>query len=536
MATATAELAATERAASRARAVTQGESIESDVPTIETAAYARSVPRWQLVRDVYDGTEAIRAGGTTYLPAFKGETDALYEARKTISSVFNPFARTIDATTGVVCDPEPVLSDGMPKVLVDMWENVDGAGMHGAVFLRHLVTAAMIDGYAGILTEYPRPKDIDLARPGVSAAAAIAVETGSEFDASDIKALGLRPYFILVKADEVRTVYSTVNGKRTLTMLIRKTNTSEKKGRFGIKTTTRYDVYELIEDGTVTHERWTVDTAGGTPTLELPAARMRNLTGIPWSPLALGKKKAENEYRPTLLDLAYLTLTHHRIATGILSLEENAFVPTKWRVGAPKDPKTGKYPELVLGHANVIEIPLPPAGVTMPNPPVGHLSPPVDVLDPAMKSLENCKAEAGAMGAAFLTPQPVQETATAARMDATAEKSNISLVSRDSKDCVESAFSWAGQYVKETAGSVALNTDFVGQGIDAAFVERVAKAYVDGAVTIEEYRYALVTGKLPEDFKADDTKDLLAEQAAKEAERVNAAADATAIADARAQS
>jgi hypothetical protein len=483
------------------------ESLESDVPSIDTAARQRSVPRWKKCRDVYQGSEAIREGRETYLPRFRGESDALYNARRTIAGLFNGYARTVLASVGLLVEPEPVLDKDMPDLLKQMWENVDGAGMHGAVFARHLSTAAMVDGFAGILTEYPRADDPRIDRSKASLAATIALATGEELDAADVEALGLRPYFILLKADEVLPIYDTVNGKRTLVMLIRKEVSTERKGRFGLKTVTRYRVYELQPDGSVVYERWSANEGTERAQRIEGPTPLRNLTGIPWSPLAAGEKLAENEYKPTLLDLADLTLTHHRIATGILSLEETACVPTLVRVGCPPDAQ-GNYPDIVTGPGNVIEVPAT-QGVSQP---VYYVSPPVEVLDPAMKSLENCKSEMGATGATFLAPEPkAQETATAHKMDAAAERATIGTVSRGLKDALESAFGFAGQYVKQRAGSVTVNKDFIGEGIDPVLVASMTAAYQAGGLSLQEYRHFLQTGQLPETFDPETIKDILAQ-------------------------
>ncbi len=527
---ATGEMIATELEASRTPTTAIAEELESSVPTIETAAHQRTAVRLERNRDVYDGTEAIQAK-PKYLPQFEGELDADYHARRTISAVFNGFARTVDAVEGLVCEPEPVLAKDMDPTLIAMAENVDGKGTHLAVFTRRLVRAATVDGFAAILTEMPRVTEKDLRKPGVSLAARVALAEGRDFDTSDAKALELRPYFILVKVDECLPVYETVNGKSTLVMLIRRYTKTERKQRFGRTSTLIHDVYELTSDGTVTFERW-ADLDGKRELKEGPTV-MRNLKAIPWSPLALGKQKGEHEYKPTLDDLAFLTLTHHRIATGILSLEENAFVPTPWRVGAPKD-KHGNYPKLVRGMGNVNEIPMPPEGVTLPNPPLGHTSPPVEVLDPAKWSLGNCKAEMGAMGAAFLTPQPVQETATAHRMDATAERANVSVISRDTKDCIESAFGFAGQYINKPAGSITMNNDFVGAGVNQQILAVLVTNYQSDRpiVTLEDVRHYLKTGQLPEGFDPDDTLGLLALTAQNAQDKANARRDALAAIDA----
>lgn len=512
--TAVGELTLTEAAAITASTVsTAPDVVESDVPTIETPAYQRSLPRWRKCRDVFQGTEAVRAGRETYLPRFAGETATLYDARRTIAALFNGYARTVLATVGLLVEPEPVLGQDMPQVLRDMWENVDGAGTHGAVLSRSLVTAAMVDGFAGLFTEYPRPNDLRIDRSKASLAATIAIETGADLDAADVEALGLRPYFIVMKADEVLPVYETVNGRRTLVLFIRKESATERKGRFGLTTVTRYRVYELRrqENGSpaVFYERWSVASSAGTagtPIKDEGPTLMKNLSGIPWSPLIAGERIGENEIKPTLLDLADLNLTHHRIATGILSLEEQACVPTPVRIGAAPDDQ-GKYPDLVTGPSNTIEAPVID-GVPQP---VYYLSPPVDVLDPAMKSLEVCKREMATMGATFLAPDaPAQKTATESRIDAGGERATVGSVSRAFKDCLESAFGFAGQYAQKPAGSVTVNTDFVGEGIDPQLVAQMTAAFQAGGISLQEYRHFLQTGQLPETFKAEDIRDIIA--------------------------
>ncbi len=492
------------------------DSLDSTVPTIETPAYQRSLARWERCRDVYQGTEAIRAATTDYLPQYAGETEALYEARSTISALFNGYARTVAAAVGMLTEPEPVLGDDMPEQLVAMWENVNGDGMHGAVFTRRLAAAGMVDGYAGILTEYPRPDDPSIDRSRASSEAALRLETGGDLNAGDQAALGLRPYFILVRADEVLPIYETVNGRRTLVMLIWRHGVTVRRGRFGLETVARYNVYELV-NGAVWYERWTEASQGGTPVLDEGPTLMRGLSGIPWSPFAAGDELGEHEYKPTLLDLADMNLTHHRIATGRLSLIEQACVVTPVRVGCPPD-EEGNYPQLILGPSNTIEVPAT-AGVSTP---VYYLAPPVEALNPAREALQDCKAEMGAMGAAFLAPQLVQETAAAKRMDKSAEAASIGSVARALKDCLESAFAFAAQYIKQPAGSITTNSEFAGEGVSEGYLAVCVKAFQEGALTLEELRHVIQTGELPEGFDSADEAiltELAAQTAAKAAQK-----------------
>lgn len=498
--TAGGERSVTEAALARQSRViaTNSETTEGLTPKIETAAYQRSKPRWQKCRDLMIGSEAIRDGGELYLVAHPNEGVGRYDTRRVLAALFNGFARTVQASVGLLVSEEPTLADDMPLEIVKMAESVDGAGTHLTVFTAQLALAGMVDGFAGIITEYPRANDPRIDFSKASRAAQEAAKTGQPLDQADETALGLRPYFILVKADQVLLpLYEVVNGQKTLTMLILKETVTRRKGTYGIQSVVRYRVY-MRKGNEVTYELWTEGDDGQERRTEGPTL-LRNVDAIPWSPLPVGRKLGDAEYMPTLMDLAELNLEHHNVKTNILSLESLACVPTPVRIGAKPNAK-GEYPDMILGPGNTIEAPAT-QGVSTP---VYWLAPPVDVLATAMKSLENTKSEMGAMGAAFLAPQPVQETATAKRMDASAEVATIQTVSRALKDCLESAFGFAAQYIKKVGGSVTLNEDFVGEGIDSTYLSVLVTAYQNDVLTLQELRHVIQTGQLPEDFSSDD--------------------------------
>lgn len=439
------------------------------------------------------GSEAIRAGGTDYLPQYPNESDARYEIRKVIAGLFNGYKLTIQAAVGMLCMQEPVLGKDMPKPLAAMWENADGCGMHGRVFAQELITAGMVDGFAGIVTEFPRADDPSIDRSKASLAATIAIRDKKPLDAADEAALGLQPYFILYKADAVlMQLYETVNGKRTLVLLVLREFVQERAGRFGLKNLTRYRVYRL-EGKLVEYERWTAQ-ADGEPARDEGPSVMQNLAAIPWSPFAAGSKLEPGEYLPTLIDLADLNIEHHNIKTDMLSLQSRACVPTLVRVGAQANSE-GEYPPIELGPSDSIEAPAT-EGVSLP---IYWLSPPIDVLDPTRKSLENNKAEMGAMGASFLTPEPrTQETATAHTLDSTAQKASISTVGQAAQDCLESAFGFAGQYIQQPAGSVTINQEFDTTTMDPALLTAWVSAVQGGKVPVRVFLAAMQKGKLIE--------------------------------------
>lgn len=489
------ELSVTTTALASSSAMPTVEDVTSDTPNVQTAAYQRTLLRIRKTRDLMAGLEAIRAGGTLYLAQHPSESLARYEVRRVIAGLFNAFARTVQASVGIIFQQEPALGEDMPLRLVDMAENVDGLGTHLAVFARNLTTAAVVDGFAGIITEYPRANDPRIDRSKASLAATVALDTGAPLDAADEAALGLMPYFLLIKADAaLLPIYETVNGKRTLVLLAIREIASERKGLFGLANVVRYRVYRLT-NGVVTYERWT--EANGFPVRDEGPTVMRNLTGIPWSPLPVGEEVGPNEYMPRFIDLADLCIEHHNIKTNLLSLISLGCVPTQVRIGCPPN-ADGTYPAMILGPAAVIDAPAIPG---VPQPIYWH-SPPMDAVAPAQASLENCKAEIGAMGASFLTPQPAaQETAAAKRMDKSAETADVSSLSRAVKDCLESAFGFAGQYIKQDAGSVSLGQELTGEGVNPQIAAVIWAAVAADKMPIEGFISYITTGVLPDDIQ-----------------------------------
>lgn len=476
-------------------------------PSVPHPAYERMRPRWEKCRALMAGTEAIRAGEDTYLPRLEAETQDSYDVRLNIAALFPGFSRVVKAAVGMLLQQEPVLGEDMPKPLVDLWENVDAAGTHGAVFARELVQNAMIDGFDGIFVDYSR------------------VDNPAKIDSDAEKRLGLRPYWILFKVDDViKPIYQTVNGVRTLVLLILREVVDEIVPPFGLKTVTRYRIYTNTK-GVVQHQLWTVPDGGGKPTITEQPAAMQKMTRIPWSPLRAGEKISEVETKPPLLDLADLNIEHHQTKTNMLNLELLACVPTQVRIGAEKDPETGEYPPIVLGPRSTIEAPKL-EGVAQP---VYWHAPPTDVLEPVRNTLNATEAAMGAAGMAFLTPETrAAETAEAKRIDASAQSATLSTVGRALQDCLELAFDFTAEYLGIEAGSVTINRDFENQVLDSstmlAYVQAVRDAGLPIRILLEAWQQG---GRLPEGTDIEELEqEMLANMAAEEdRKRLESAAD-----------
>ena len=77
-----------------------------DTPSLE---YEAALPRWQRCRDCFEGSDAIKARATDYLPALEGHqgSSEKYDAYLTRAVFYNATARTVAGLLGSVFRATP---------------------------------------------------------------------------------------------------------------------------------------------------------------------------------------------------------------------------------------------------------------------------------------------------------------------------------------------------------------------------------------------------------------------------------------------
>ena len=489
---------ATAALSTTADATTTAQTSDTDNPAIPHPAYDRMKVRWRKCRALMDGTEAIREGGEDYLPRYAGESEDSYEVRKNLCALFNAFERTVFACAGLLFAKDPKIGDDMPPKLTAIAEDIDMGGTHLDVYAKQLAVDGLTDGFAGTLVDYPR------------------VDNPQTISEDDEARLNLRPFFVKYVADDIQKVlFRKVRGATVKSLVVLREVTEEQVGRFGVQSVVRYRVYRLTDTG-VTWELWREQQSGHQTTREVDPTPMRGVTRIPFSLFVAGRKVSDFEFRPPLENLADLNIEHHQVKTNIRHLESLAMVPTQVRIGAAPD-ADGNYPPIVLGPRSTIEA---PAVEGVPKPIYWH-SPDVTVLEPGSRSLQDIKADMGAVGVAFLSPDTRQaETAKAKQIDATAQNATLGSVSRSEQDHLEECFGFAAEFIsrpnqKVTAGSVELNREFEAAVADPQMIAALGALAANGKLSLETLwdlleRYSI----LPDGFdKEAEIKRLLTENA-----------------------
>jgi uncharacterized protein DUF4055 len=409
-----------------------------NLPSTPSKAAKLQAPALQIVRDLWGGTETVRAKGTIYLPKEVGEDPQNYESRLRRTVFFNAFRSAIEGLTGFVFRRDPQLGDDVPAAISDPeghWENIDNAGTHGDVFIRERLQDSLQTGHCAILVEFPNVQGAPLT---------LADEQGED---------PIRPYWVPIQKDQLvswRT--EVVQGKQILTQLVVKEVTTEPDGAFGEVERTRYRVF-LNDLGNVSFQLLEVTPTNAVNLID--SGTYPTQTEIPIAEIPSSGRKALFESDPPLIDLAYLNIAFYQRWSDQAESIHMTCVPSLALIGVDSasgdEQKTG---DVVIGPKSVLK--LPTGGDAK------YVSHDGRALDAVKVSLDDMRNDMGVLGLSMLAPQRrTAETAAAKRIDKSATDSKLGVTARALQDGVERALQFHANYLRlPDGGSVEINREF----------------------------------------------------------------------------
>ena len=469
-----------------------------DLPSEPSKCVKEQAPALALVRDCWAGTSQIRGAGPVYLPQAPGEDPVNYRARLARAVFTNIYRNTIEGLTGYIYREDPEFGDDVPPVTVEQWENIDNAGTHGDVFIRDLTVDAMVAGHAAILVDYP--------------------QTGGAQTRGDEQALGLRPYWVPIRKDNIVSWRTTQEAGHTLlSQLVIRECTYVPDGEFGEREQERYRVFyrdqgvvgfRLLE---VQKDRSVLEVGQGTyPTQEeIPVAEVRTSGSV-----------GLFESAPPFLDLAFLNIAHYQMWSDYATSIHKTCVPIWVESGVKVDPAN---PEpLILGPNTARRFTDPAASADYHS----HDGAALGAVKLALDDLKNDMAQLGL--AALQSSKRAAETATAKELDKSASDSALAVTARGVQDAVERALGFHARYLGlDDGGSIALNREYGEQVMDAATMTAWATLATQVGVPVRMVLEALQRGQqIPEDANLDALEtEMMANQVAMEAQKAQQQAD-----------
>jgi hypothetical protein len=444
---------------------------DKNSPAYHNGAHDAMEGAWDLMEHVCAGTIAVRQQGRVYLPMEPAEDVREYEQRLRRALFFNATERTLNALVGMVFRKEPKLSADVLPPVVALWENIDNAGTHGAVFAKEAFASAMKYGHGLIYVDMPPPLP-----PGSTLA--------------DERAVNRRPYWVFYEADQIiNWRYETVNGQSVLTLLVLEEETTEPDGEYGGSEVCRYRV---LRPGSWQIYREYKSISGKIEYL-LEAEGTTILPMIPVAPIYT-RRTGNLTSKPFLLDLALLNLTHYQKYSDYSTYLHIASRPVLWFRGRnqakalePIGPYTFFDVDQEGGHVAFAET----TGAA---------------LGAARTDLEDLKTQMAILGLSLLAgPSPQPTTATEQMISRVQSDSDLATAARSLKDALEQCFYLTALYLGlDSGGSIELESMSDGLFLQPADLQAYSAMVANGQLSLETMWAVLErAGRLPEDFDAE---------------------------------
>lgn len=486
-------------------------------PAFQPPAYSAMAPRWKVCRDVMGGTDVMRGDGTldVYFPKGDAETTSERLSRVLRTEFFPLFKETVKGMVGLVFRKDPVLGDDVPSQIVDLAENIDGAGTAFPVFARRVFGDGLVTGHAGILVDVPK------------------VSSTKPLTIAEENQLGLRPYWVHIKAEQIlnwRT--QTINGTVVLTLLVLAETVDVPMGAYGVVATIRYRVFKRDETtGAIKYEVWTLNSVSHEPELQADG-ELRNMTMIPFVAFYAGERIAPLQSIPPFIDLAYTNIAHMQVLSDhrtSLHAAGNPILVIKGRQGGTDyDPNAPKSTDPLGNPLYTTEGPAAGVGaaiITGPN--VGiEVDKDGDVayaehsgaaLGASRLEISDIENRAAAQGLSMLQRNTRQaQTAEAEKLQRTEKDASIASAARSLEDCLEIALAFTALFMAlPDGGTVDIDRNFESTTIDTPRVDSLLRALVANAISRETFWDLLIAGEaLPGTFDKQVEADRLDQAAA----------------------
>ncbi len=433
--------------------MTEEMKIQTPHPDAEAAASS-----WALMRDTYAGSDAVKAGGTRYLPRPNGMGLAAYGAYLMRGDFFPAVSRSVAGLVGSVVGKPPVVE--VPPAARPWLEDVDLADTPFQQFAADTLREALLVGRSALV--------VDVA--------------------------GDRPRLVRYKAEDVIS-WSTdrVEGVEVLTRVVFREEYLDPQ----FKKSCRYRELFLDEKGWATSREWTRASARelSDPTQEkyvpgesvVLTRRGEPLTFLPVTIFG-SQSIGPNVEAPPLEELAHAAVAYYQVATDLRHTLHWVGCPTVVVAGSPWSGADAKDDKLVLGPTVIWRL---SQGSTW-----GVVGLNATAVEPLRNYLLDKKREMAALGARFLDEQPaVAETATAALMRHSGEHATLRSVATVVEAALESSLAtalwWGGL---DGAVNVEFNKDFAAMRLTPAEALALLTSWQAGAISYTTYYHNLSRG------------------------------------------
>lgn len=457
--------------------------------SFKSKSYEAQRYAWEIVNDVFQGTDTIRARGKKYLPQEPGEKDDAYKNRLARAVFYNAYRRTVEALVGMVFRKNPQPGEDVPKQTLDHFENIDLMGTHLDVFAKEVFRTAVNDGHAFILVDMGKSVKAD--NPNATLA--------------DERSLGLRPYWVLINKSQVINWRTQImrNGEVRLTQVTICEKRIEADGDFGEIENT---YYRVLRPGSFV--LYKANSTGRTNSLDAVDQGETGLDQIPLIPVYTGKC-GYFESKPPLYDVAHLNLKYYRLDSDYDHILHVANVPILCAKGRDETQKKVK-----VGPNSLVDVDV--------NGDLFYVEHAGQAIGAARQAMQDLKQDMARLGLSLIAPKAeVQQTATEQILDRSEQDSELAGMARNLQDALETAMVFHARFLGEKSsnsmkegGSITVNREFIRFALDAQMILALSTLVATSQITLDALWDVLERGGvLPEGFDRSAARDQIAADA-----------------------
>lgn len=373
--------------------------------------YSHIKPKWQRLRDCFNGRDAIVKAGAAYCPDLPGVDANGNIAYRQRGNFYNAVVRTVQGLNGMIFQEAPEVE--MQESLKPMLDDITLTNVPFETFAQETGKEVFLTGRYGVLVDMPQPMTADKAiAPGAVAA----------------PAADMRPYCVAYKAEEIinwRTQRRGGDEILTMVVLCEKAELGYSPADpFTCVVVDQYRVVMLNEEGKCITQIWRKNAAGDkfekTQEGDVPLMRRGEaLTFVPFVFLGALQSGPDLEH-PPLIDLADVNLGHWRNSVDHEYGLHLVALPTPWRAGAKGDNSSGT---VAIGPSVVWDLDVQGSA--------GMLEFSGEGLKAITEAMDEKKKQMATLGARLLEDAPkTAETASAVRMRHTGETASLKSVAQ----------------------------------------------------------------------------------------------------------
>lgn len=316
--------------------------------------YQKRIKQWTIMRDVIEGSDAIKAKKTEYLPMASSAKDRpdKYEWRAYNNFLFRAdftdfTAQIKDVLHGMIENRPAKMEVPKELKLKGIISNINLRGDSADQFFSDCLDDCLVTGFGGILPDIPKVTE--------------------DISVKQAEANGIRPYLTYYKAEAIiNWKYRLVNGVKKLALVVLEEDVEANDDNFSHETLKQWRVLRLTKENKCVQEiyRTVKDKSGNEAEMKVDSILMtvkeEPIDYIPFIMLPFGEP-----VKPILYDIALLNISHYVKTADLNAANHKTALPMAYTTGhTPEvDKETGEPVPVYFGAETFLQMIEPEAKV-----------------------------------------------------------------------------------------------------------------------------------------------------------------------------